>query len=326
MRPLIFSLLLALLAAGARAQDGKSAAGLLQQVGERYGALQKFHFEAVEVTSTRSGDFERTTKNRVVTALDGQGRSRVEFSDGTTGGVTVSNGETTWVYFPHLKKYSKFAGMPVEGASDKLGKLRGLDFSRIARRFTDRYKGAGQSVMEAKIVRSETIEIAGKAYNCQVVEARYETPQGLSEGQVVRTFWIDSASKMILRELSNASMKPANLDKPVQVRQQIEFRVANAGADLSPDLFVFHPPEGVEEVGASEIEGGNGAALTGQPAPEFALQDLAGNNVTLEVARRGHRPRFLGDLVHALPRGPAAHRGPAHRAETSRPARVRRQR
>jgi peroxiredoxin/outer membrane lipoprotein-sorting protein len=283
IRQLLSPVLMTIFASAALAQSG---AELLKAVGARYGTLETFHFEALEVTRTSSGAFERTTKNRVVTALDPRGRSRVEFDDGSTGGITVSNGDTTWVYFPHLKKYSKFSGMPLEGAGEG-SQARGLDFSGIAQRYTSRYRGVSDSLIAAKSVNGETIEVGGRPFQCQVVEAQYRPPPGVADGSITRTYWIDSESKLVLRERSVASMKPPKLDAPVVVRQVIEFRHARAGGTLPDDLFVFQPPPGVEEVGSAEFQKPPSSNLDGRPAPDFQLQELSGRKVALKELR-GH--------------------------------------
>ncbi len=283
MGRLIPSILFLLLVSHASAQVEAAAGKLLHVVAERYGTLESFHFEAVEVTRTRSGDFERSKRNRVVTALDTNGRSRVEFDDGSTGGVTVFDGETTWVYFPHLQKYSKFSGKPMQGASD-LAKTRGLDFAALAQRYSGRYRGVADGLVAAKIVRSEAFKLGDRSVDCQVVEAQYKPPQGVADGKVVRTYWIDPQSKLILREQSLASMKPPKLDTPVEVRQVIEFHQAQVGPDLPNSLFTFEPPAGAElvaDAGASDSPTG----LVGKPAPDFTLQDLTGRRVALKELR-----------------------------------------
>jgi peroxiredoxin/outer membrane lipoprotein-sorting protein len=257
---------------------------LLKAVGERYAAMENFHFEAVEVTRTSSGTFERTTKNLVVTALDTHGRSRVEFNDGSTGGLTVSNGDTTWVYFPHLKKYSKFSGIPLEGTGGP-SQPGQLDFSGIAQRYTSRYRGVSDGLLSAKLVREETIEVDSRSYDCQVVEAQYQPPPGVAGGSITRTYWVDPESKLILRERSIASMKPPNLDAPVEVRQMIQFQTASAGGELPDALFIFQPPAGVEEVGSAEFQKPLAPNFEGRPAPDFTLTDLSGREVSLKELR-----------------------------------------
>jgi peroxiredoxin len=88
-----------------------------------------------------------------------------------------------------------------------------------------------------------------------------------------------------LREQSVASMKPPNLNAPVEVRQIIEFRRAAAGGDLPDELFVFQPPPGVEEVGSAEFQKPAASNLEGKPAPDFQLRDLAGKAVALKDLR-----------------------------------------
>jgi peroxiredoxin/outer membrane lipoprotein-sorting protein len=272
-----------LLPSQAAAQIDDAAGKLLQAVGARYTDLESFHFEAVEVTRTRSGTFEKSTRTRVVTALDRRGRSRVEFDDGTSGGITVFDGETTWVYFPHLKKYGKFSGT-TQGADD-LGKARGMDFAAVAQRYTGRYRGAGIGLMAAKAVRTEAIEAGGRSIDCQVIEAQYETPQGVKDGKVLRTYWVDPESRLILREQSSASMKPPNLDTPVEVRQVIEFRQAQVATDLPDALFIFQPPAGTEQIDSAALERPASEDLVGKPAPDFTLRDLAGDSIGLKQLR-----------------------------------------
>jgi peroxiredoxin len=118
-----------------------------------------------------------------------------------------------------------------------------------------------------------------------VVEASYKPGPGLPEGQVLRTFWIDPQAKLIGRERSVASMKPVNLNATTEVRQAIDFRQANAGAGLPDDLFVFTPPDGVEEVGSADLAGAGAPSFVGKAAPDFTLQDLAGRSVNLRDLR-----------------------------------------
>jgi peroxiredoxin/outer membrane lipoprotein-sorting protein len=220
-----------------------------------------------------------------VAATDGESRSRVEFDDGVTSGVHVSNGETVWVYFPHLKKYSRFSLSPSQGPNGGLTVSRGLDLSKITQRYTGRYRGAADGLIEAKVVRSETTDVGGHSFHCQVVEARYQPGPGLREGRISRTYWIDPQSKLVLRERSLASMRPANAAAPTEVVQEIEFQQASAGPGLDAELFVFDAPDGAEEAALSEIDSSGPSSLVGKAAPNFTLRDLAGNSVNLSELR-----------------------------------------
>jgi peroxiredoxin len=220
----------------------------------------------------------------VVTASDGARRSRVEIEDDTSGGVTVSDGETTWVYLPHQRKYTRLSAMPIAGAAGAPA-AGGIDFSAAARRFISRYRGASSGLLQAAMAGEEAIDVGGGRQRCQVVEAEYEPPPGVTEGRVARKYWIDPESALILREVSQASMKSPQLSAPVVVDQTIEFRVANAKPGLPDDLFVFHPPPGVEEVASLDPKGAPETRWVGKPAPDFALKDLQGRTVRLQDLR-----------------------------------------
>jgi peroxiredoxin/outer membrane lipoprotein-sorting protein len=280
---------LVLLAAHAPAQVDDAAGKLLQQAGERYRTLRSFYFEAAEVSTTRSGDIERTNNNHIVAAMDGEGRSRIEVDDGVSSGVRVSNGKTVWVYSPRLKQYSVFpASLPEEEtdeAASEPNPSRGPDLTKVVERYLGRYRGVGDGLIEAKLVREETVEMRWSSLQCQVVEAHYQPGPGVPDGRISRTYWIDPQSNLIVRERSVASMKPANMAARVEVLQQIDFREANADLEAASDLFVFQPPEGARQVELAGNEPASASSFTGKPAPDFTLQDLAGERINLAELR-----------------------------------------
>ncbi len=276
---------LAHLAQGGQAPTEDSAAALLSRVGETYRSLDSFHFDVTELTTTKSKDFERSTETHVVTARDASGRLRVEFDDRVAGGVAVSNGFTTWLYFPRLGKYVEMAGMPLAGAAGGQPGTPALDFIKISERFPARYRDVAERLLSSGIVREESIDVGGRQIACKVVEAEYAPPPGMAEGKILRMFWVDPQRALVVRELAQASTKPAELEEPVVVTQQITFRTAKGKEPLPADLFVFKPPEGAERVETFDQAAQAAAAWVGRTAADFTLNDLNNQPVTLADLR-----------------------------------------
>ena len=106
----------------------------------------------------------------------------------------------------------------------------------------------------ARITQVKSVDEPRGRVNYTVVEAEYKTPPGTSQGKVRRTFWIDQAAGIVVREVSIASMtlpqadKPANVGKPVEVTQTISFQRLIVNGPAPSGTFDFAPPDNAELV------------------------------------------------------------------------------
>jgi cytochrome c biogenesis protein CcmG/thiol:disulfide interchange protein DsbE len=119
--------------------------------------------------------------------------------------------------------------------------------------------------------------VDGQNVLCKVIEAEYAAPPGAAVGSLRRTFWIDAAQSVVLREKSEAHLSGRGGERVV-LEQTISFRVANL-TDPPPHLFAFSPPAGSRKTELFEL------ALVGNPAPAFTLTSVDGKSYSLENLR-----------------------------------------
>ena len=258
----------------------RPAEDLLERVGAVYSGAKSYHFLAREQTVTKGDGAEKMTRLVAMTALDGEGRTRVEFDDRVNGGAAVDDGVNRWVYVPSLKKYAK---LPSKGTANPA--VPGLNFEAIAKRFTGRYAIVGERIIQAKISGNEPQSVNDETVDCVIVDVEYGPPPGLRDGEIKRRFWIDRRSLLIVREHSVASMETPQAEGRVEVTQDIFFDIAHAGKPVSRELFYFVPPSDALMVesfsGTNDTLGGDAA----EPAPDFTLTDFDGESVQLSSLR-----------------------------------------
>jgi thiol-disulfide isomerase/thioredoxin/outer membrane lipoprotein-sorting protein len=275
---------LLLLPALAVAQLPEQAEALLHKAAGTYRSADTWYFVASEKTITSAGDQRKEVETLVLTARGKDGRMRVEFDDKVNGGVSVNDGESTWVFLPRQNRYAK---LPPEGESAPSGQQApSLHSDALVRRFPDRYKTADDRILTARILRTETLGLQNGQVECDVVEVDYNPPPGLREGSIQRTFWIARDSGLILRERSLASMlQPGQSNVRVNVNQEVDFQMATVNGGFDDGLFVFVPPPGAQQVESLRPDAAPSAEAVDAEAPDFTLNDLSGKPVKLTDLR-----------------------------------------
>ena len=244
----------------------ETAEELLRRVGETYASLERFHFEATETTVTRSGDLERRTESRVVTAADESGRFRVASDHPTEGGIVAFDGRTTWVYLARRHQYQEIKGAMLEDP-DAPGLMR------LKNRFASRYADITKRLRSATFVAMEPMDVNGRRSESRVVQATYDAPRGLAAEQIVRRYWISNDARLVHRESSAFEARNPASGRTTRVAQEIVFHRVEVNEEVSEGTFSPELPEGAEPVAAFD-EGG--AGLVGRPAANFELSDLSG--------------------------------------------------
>ncbi len=256
----------------------KEAVALLRSVSETYQEIESFHFEALESSISNVNGQERRTDARTLTAVDAEGRFRVESDHPVDGGEVVFDGNVTWAYLARRHQYTRVEG---ELLGDRVDGGQGLPNLKVLRdRFKARYRHVGERILDAKIEGEETLWVSDGEVVCTVVWARYQVPQGIAVRSVEKKFWIDPARRLILREGSKLTVKDEKRDLTMEAAQNVTFLTAQANEALPRELFAFVPPEGAVEV--EDIEPDD---LVGQEAAAFELEDLAGRLHRLEEMR-----------------------------------------
>ena len=282
---LFFVLLLTALPARGSDEVARSGEDLLRRTEATYSSLTSFHFAAEEVTETRSGDAERRTSARYVTALEAGGRSRVEIRGPSRNRLAVFDGENSWVYLPSVNQYTRTRWGPKDNFRSKARAFDDDDFVKQVERYPRRYEALSRNLVGATILRRESLDGDVRASAYAVVEASYKLPAGAPLGQSTRTFWIDQKSFLIVREVSRATAEPPGLEHAVEIVQTVSFATARADEELPDSLFVFVPPEDAEQVPTFDRQARRSARFLGQPAHDFSLQDLRGRTFRLRDLR-----------------------------------------
>ena len=273
----LFLLPAALAQSPATAPEQDEARSMLERVAQTYTNLDRFFFEALEKTETVSQDFGRTTETRYITAMDADGRARFGMFSRGNEGLAVFDGSATWTYSPQLKQYTRRSEDPFALARGEQGPPK-LDPRQSARRYTQRYAAAATRLREAQVVLGPD-----RPAGTQVtIEAIYDTPPGVAHGRLWRRYWIDRNVGLVLREVSIASMRKADMQKAVKVRQTIDFQTAVVGDAVPVATFTFEPPPGAELVEQFGATSGLVSMFEGQAAPDFACGISAARPIVWE--------------------------------------------
>ena len=279
------------------AQSGPAAAGdetaeaLLERVAETYRSLDQFYFSATEQSRTHSEQVDQRTESRYVVAADPSGRARMELVDQTNDSLSVFDGEASWFYVSHMRQYIKRGANPFAPAKPGRRGANPFDIRKAASRYVQRYSGVADRLESARITHVKSVDEPRGKVNYTVVEAEYKTPPGTSQGRVRRTFWIDYAAGIVVREVSIASMtvpnvdKPANAGKPVEVTQTISFQRLIVDGPAPSGTFHFVPPDKAELVQEFGPTRASVSRMVGKPAEDFTRDDLLGDTFRLEELR-----------------------------------------
>lgn len=282
---LILAALLSGGARAARAQDLTDAPALLKQVGETYKSLKSYYFQSVTVLESKSELLWQRIEMPAVSAESRPGKLRVEARSPFTDQWTLSDGQTTWLYMPRQKQYTRknTAAMSpaATGNTISMGAITTAVGAQISR-----YEGIADQVKEARTLRDESIEVGNEKVVCAVVEVRYEPRNPSPDVQESpKTYWIDKVRHIVLRETSTAQRKNSPFSGPMQTVQTTTYSAAKVNEPLPDSIFVFTPPEGAQEVLEISLPGMSHADLSGTEAIDFSLKDLAGQEVHLKNLR-----------------------------------------
>jgi outer membrane lipoprotein-sorting protein len=247
----------------ATAEPGQpDALDLLRNVAETYRSMATLRAEANMVTEMNGPAMQQKIEMPLTLIIGSQGKTRIE-SKGAIGMLSVSDGQTTWMYMPQLNKYYKLE--PAKLIS--LPKVAGQDvaMSGGAWDFRSQYASVAENAKQAKVLRSETLQASGSDVPCWVVYVEFEragaeaTPQaarGLPPMKVdpgTRTLWIDKAHYLVYQEISNAKMTLPGTSSPTETKHTVTFKDITVDEPVPDDTFAFTPPEGATEMDLSSF-------------------------------------------------------------------------
>ena len=247
----------------------EEAIALLHSVGAAYEKIETFHFEATESSISSINGWEKRTDSRTLTAMDAEGRFRVESDHPVDGGQAVFDGDATWAYLARRNQYARIEG---ELRADRIRSKRGPpNLGALKDRFVSRYRDLGQRVVAAKIEGQEPITTADGDILCTVVWAAYEAPRGIASRTIEKKLWIDPEQNLILRDGYTLTVEDTNRGLTMEAAKNVSFLIARVNQTFPDELFTFSPPEGSVEVEVIEPD-----EMVGRVASAFELEDLHG--------------------------------------------------
>ncbi len=194
------------------AQPVSDGSALLKQSTEALRAYPSY--ELTQVTTTEPPGMTMSTHMQFVKS----GKFRMEMTMLGMGFTIVSDGTNFWMSMPAMKKYMK---LPKDGD---------LDVSELTTMF-----GVGAEAADAKLLRSEAIEIDGERHDCWVVEAHGT--------DATSTYWIDKARGFQL-QVERSTKVPGAATKVMSKTVAHSIQVSPT---LPDELFVFTPPADATE-------------------------------------------------------------------------------
>jgi thiol-disulfide isomerase/thioredoxin len=146
-----------------------------------------------------------------------------------------------------------------------------------------RYAMIGTDALSAHRMNDETITLEGTPRPCFVLEVTYrpttDNPQ-VKEGP--RTYWIDRATHLVLRQLSTVEVDSPQLGGRAKQIETITFTRAQIDPVFSDTMWTFRPPAGSQEMDSIGPQPQPPpSAMEGEVASDFTLRDLLGKTHTL---------------------------------------------
>lgn len=186
------------------------------------------------------------------------GKKRMEVKTaGMVSTLVISDGQSSWMYMPLTKEYSKASASDPELQGMMSGTSFGLPYDT-------------PPTGSAKVLRSESIEVDGQQRDCWVIESRQDKAERLTD--IVFDAWIEKATGIQLKT-SFSAKTPATGAAPAQeTRSVTTIRSLKFNADLPDSLFTFTPPEGSKDISEKLAAPAAAPEPAAEPKPARAKQ------------------------------------------------------
>jgi outer membrane lipoprotein-sorting protein len=258
----------------------QDALDVLSRVSRTYASMKTLQAEADVSMGTTAPGLTQNTSMHLFLALAPPGKMRIE-NKGPMSVLLIFDGQRGWMYMPALNKYSKLPNSATPAANAAASSSAGGDAIGSALPgvgFIPDFKNVAEGVKEARIVRSETLQVDGADVDCYVIGVVHKpqpplTPQA-ADGATVRdqitreTVWVDKARDLVVRLTSDTIPVAAeNSTSEAEIRSTITFHKLTLDAPLADDTFVFTPPAGATELDLTQFMPQSAAPAAAPPAP-----------------------------------------------------------
>ena len=229
-----------------------NARALLKKVGEAYGNLTtaELQFDYTHESADQTSTTHSSSHTRLFVSSSGKWRG--ETSGTGERSIGISDGKTTWVYFPESNQYIAYPA----------GNLRNT--------IVDRYRSTDKTRGSAAITGSEHLGDV----DCTLVK--------IERTDSVRTLWIDPKTNFIRKDdVTTTSTKPISSMTSHSVTTFAPVRVLPAADE---QLFSFDP-EKVQAKPREQVRQQAQTKSVGTPAPDFTLLDLESRPLRLSEVK-----------------------------------------
>jgi thiol-disulfide isomerase/thioredoxin len=278
------SLVVLLFAPAPRAQTTASddAGGLLKAAAQRYTGLRAFDIEGW-AANTRPG-IEPSPGGQLQFrfAVAPGGRMHEQLRQSGQRLRHIADGTVTITHLEPLNQWTRKRRVPPPPDSLRADLQPGTPGAVIGS-FLTSLRTLADSVGTVRALPAETLDVAGRAVPCDVLEVTYaRTPQPGRTSESSRRVWVARESGAVLQ--MHAVYPGGEPPDPGTVQITRFTRVALGGTP--PDsLFRFTPPDSARLVRQFQMPGRETADLTGTRAADFTLRDLKGASHTLAKLR-----------------------------------------
>jgi thiol-disulfide isomerase/thioredoxin len=278
------SLTLAILVLGAflfsrqiQSQQPPDGMQLLQRVSETYRGLESYEMRAVISSDQHWGESRELSEVPQIMAADKQGKFRIESKHPMMGGMSMSDGKTTWEYAAMGHQYTEKPAGPGSDTADSSHMLPA--------NYVKQYQQLYDKAASARLLREETLSFEGKDVKCAVVEVEFKNdPDAKQRRQEVspHTLWIDREKSLVLEEMWDS--KGDLMGFPSQTRTTVLYQSIHIGTPSAAGLFAFTPPPNAKQVDDLTWPGASAkrAAAAAQPGAGATLSTLDGKKVRLD--------------------------------------------
>ncbi|HVF90474.1 MAG TPA: redoxin domain-containing protein [Blastocatellia bacterium] len=277
-------------------QDGARA--LLDKVAEKYNSLKQYQFEGTTTMEMKAKGVATAVEMQTVFIFDGPNRRRIEMRSPVFGFVSVTNGDTTWLYLPALNQYMKVPAAEMERKDvslsvDQFSPTGG--FGGLLKAQANEPQEINKRVKQARILREETLYPQGAGVDCIVVEVEQEPAGGPGKEEqmsAVKTIWIEKERSLIIRQQTIVRMKGSEQTGGLELKTVSVLRNARINEPVPESSFTFAPPSGAKLVDqiippgrGGDDDGGQASPFVGKEASDLSLKDMSGKRVELKSLR-----------------------------------------
>jgi len=237
------------------AQTGEDALPLLGAVSAAVRAAGSVQAEGTGVLDAKwqRGTTHRETHFEVIT--QGPLLMRYDETSGPNGTLQVCDGTSRWTLMEVPNSYVRSTGT-----------------EELCNPPAARWADLTSHLVRARITGRDHSEVNGHSLECQLIEAEYDgagmlMPQMPVTGRLARTFCIDPAHDLILRERMEGARGTGASGATYTLT--ITYSRVTYGPSHAAEVFQFHPPAGSRQTGFSAPlsgEGGAGSGIATGPA------------------------------------------------------------